>query len=117
MTGVMMGDENAVLVVQVTHKNFLEIEGVLNLDDEMTPDKPFPTADIIGDVLIDDLAIVAQVPLDVFRSRRVTIGAGLDGQMMHMASMAGPNPWTRPLMEKARALISGEGGCKGLLAC
>jgi len=69
MTGVMMGDGNAVLVIQETHKNMLTKAGVLDPAWSLCPDQPFPQGDLIADVLINDLGVVFQVPADLAAAR------------------------------------------------
>ncbi|CAE8610906.1 unnamed protein product [Polarella glacialis] len=63
MTGIMMGDTNAVKAGQALHRSMLRAYHVLQEGTELLPSMPFPQSDLISNVLIGHWALIAQVLL------------------------------------------------------
>ena len=53
-----MGDKNAVTVIEEAHGRKLVAAGVLCPCELLMPCNPFPSQQILGDVCIDDLALL-----------------------------------------------------------
>jgi hypothetical protein len=53
-----MGDKNAVTMIQEAHRRKLISAGVLRPEELLMPGNPFPSGRILGDVCIDDLALL-----------------------------------------------------------
>ena len=57
MVGVMMGDTNAVAVLELAHRRQLINAGVLRTETLLLPERPLPQGPEFGDVYIDDLVL------------------------------------------------------------
>ena len=57
IVGVMMGDTNAVTVLEMAHRRQLINAGVLRTDSLLLPERPLPQRPECGDVFINDLVL------------------------------------------------------------
>ena len=57
IVGVMMGDANAVTVLEMAHRRQLINAGVLRTDSLLLPERPLPYGNEFGDENIDDLVL------------------------------------------------------------
>ena len=60
--GVVMGDLNAVSVVQAAHRAHMLSCGSLEAGGFLLPGLPLPRSEVFGDVYIDDLVLIAVAP-------------------------------------------------------
>ena len=57
ITGIMMGDTNAIAVLELAHRRQLISAGVLSPEASLLPGRPLPDGPEFGDVYIDDLVL------------------------------------------------------------
>ena len=57
IVGVMMGDTNAISVLEMAHRRQLINAGVLRTESLLLPERPLPQGTEFGDVFIDDLVL------------------------------------------------------------
>ena len=62
IVGVMMGDTNAVCVLEMAHKRQLINAGVLRTDSLLLPERPLPKEAEFEDAYIDDLVLFSILP-------------------------------------------------------